>query len=123
VIDKRRGLHGVLKQLIVVSFVLAFLAAARVFLRGRTDTALEVLALRQQVAVLKRRRLRPPLSVLDRLFWTVLQETWAGWKDVLVIVKPETVVNWHRAGFRLYWRWKSRSRGGRPRIAKKKSVS
>ena len=101
----------------MVSFVLAFLAAARVFLRGRADTALEVLALRQQVAVLKRRRPRPPLSVLDRLFWTVLRETWARWKDVLVIVKPDTVVKWHRAGFRLYWRWKSRSRGGRPRIA------
>jgi hypothetical protein len=116
VIDKRRGLHAVLKRLIVVSFVLAFFAAARVFLHGRTDTALEVLALRQQVAVLKRRRPRPPLSVLDRLFWTVLRQTWARWKDVLVIVKPR-VVNWHRAGFRLYWRWKSRSRGGRPRIA------
>jgi hypothetical protein len=56
--DKRRGLHSVLKRRIVVSFVLAFLAAARVFLRGRTDTALEVLALRQQVAVLKRKRPR-----------------------------------------------------------------
>src|SRR6516225_6379191 len=116
VIDKRRGLDGVLKQLIVVSFVLAFLAAARVFWRGRADTALEVLALRQQVAALKRRQPRPPLSVLDRLFWTVLRETWARWKDVLVIVKPDTVVKWHRAGFRLYWRWKSRSRGGRPGI-------
>jgi hypothetical protein len=80
----------VLKRLIVVSFVLAFLAAAHVFWRGRTDTALEVLALRQQVAVLKRRRPRPPLSALDRLFWTVLRETWARWEDVLVIVKPET---------------------------------
>ena len=79
-----------LKRLIVVSFVLAFLAAARVFLRGRADTTLEVLALRQQVAVLKRRRPRPPLSAMDRLFWTVLRETWAPWEDVLVIVKPET---------------------------------
>jgi hypothetical protein len=68
VIDRDRGLHGVLKRLIVVSFVLAFFAAARVFLRSRTDTALEVLALRQQVAVLKRRRPRPPVSALDRLF-------------------------------------------------------
>src|SRR6516225_1613507 len=101
----------------MVSFVLAFLAAARVFLRGRADTGLEVLALRQQVAVLKRRQPRPPLSVLGRLFWTVLRETWARWKDVLVIVKPDTVVKWHRGGFQLYWRWKSRSRGGRPRIA------
>jgi transposase InsO family protein len=100
----------------VASFILALLAAARVYFRSRTDTALEVLALRQQLAVLKRRRPRPPVSSLDRLFWTVLRRTWARWKDVLVIVKPETVVGWHRAGFRLYWRWRSRPRGGRPRI-------
>jgi hypothetical protein len=101
----------------VVFVVLAFLAAGRVFWRSRADIALDLLALRQQVAVLRRRRPRPPLSALDRLFWTVLRETWARWKDVLVIVKPETVVHWHRAGFSLYWRWKSRPRGGRPRIA------
>ena len=81
-----------------MSFILAFMATARVSSRSRADTALEVLALRQQVAVLKRRRPRPPLSALDRLFWTVLRETWARWQDVLVIVKPETVVKWHRAG-------------------------
>src|SRR5262249_34941666 len=80
--------------------------------------AVEVLALRQQVAVLKRRRLRPPLRPLDRLFWTVLRSTWSRWKDALVIVQPETVVGWHRAAFRLYWRWKSRPRGGRPTISK-----
>ena len=74
------------------------MAAARVFVRSRADTALDVLALRQQVAVLKRRRPRWPLSALDRLFWTLLRETWARWQDVLVIVKPETVVKWHRAG-------------------------
>jgi hypothetical protein len=45
-----------------------------------------------------------------------LRATWSRWKDALVIVKPETVVGWHRAGFRWYWRWKSRPRGGRPRI-------
>jgi hypothetical protein len=101
--------------LIHLSFILALLAAARVYFRSRTDTALEVLAL-QQVTVLKRRRPRPPLSRLDRLFWTVLRETWARWKDVLVIVQPDTVVGWHRAGFRLYWRWRSRPREGRPRI-------
>ena len=52
---------------------------------------------------------------VDRLFWTTLRRVWTNWADVLVIVKPETVVGWHRAGFRLYWRWRSRSRGGRPR--------
>ena len=85
----------------VISLVLAVLAALRVYFRSRTDAALEVLALRQQVAVLKRRRPRPPLGALDRLFWTILRQTWGRWKDVLVIVKPETVVGWHRAGFRM----------------------
>ena len=101
-----------------MSFVLGLFAAARVFFRNRADTALEVLALRQQVAVLKRKRPRPPLRPLDRWFWTVLRQTWARWKEVLVIVKPETVTGWHRAGFRLYWRWRSRPRRGRPRITK-----
>ena len=84
-------------------FVLSILAAIRVFLRSRGDTALEVLALRQQVAVLKRNRPRPKLNSLDRLFWATLRRIWCRWTDVLVIVKPETVVGWHRARFRLYW--------------------
>ena len=58
-----------------------------------------------------------PLGRSSPLFWTVLRETWDRCKDVLVIVKPDTVVKWHRVGFRLYWRWKSRPRGGRPRIS------
>src|ERR1700688_5246067 len=101
----------------MLDFVLAVLAAVRVFVRSRSDTALEVLALRQQVAVLKRQRPRPTLSCLDRFFWTTLRHLWPRWSDVLLIVKPETVVRWHRAGFRLYWRWRSRPRGGRPRIS------
>lgn len=100
----------------MLPFTLSFLAALRVFFRSRSDTALEVLALRQQVAVLKRKRPRPPLNSLDRLLWTTLRRVWSRWADVLVIVKPETVVGWHRIGFRLYWRWRSRSRGGRPKI-------
>ena len=100
----------------VIPLLLSLVVAARAFFRSRTDIALEILALRQQVAVLKRKRPRPRLSPLDRLFWTVLRTTWSHWRDALVIVKPETVVGWHRAGFRLYWHWKSRRRGGRPRI-------
>ena len=84
----------------VLEFLLSLLAALRVFFRSRSDTALEVLALRQQVAVLKRKRPRPTLNSLDRLFWTTLRRFWSRWADVLVIVKPETVVGWHRAGFR-----------------------
>jgi hypothetical protein len=76
----------------MLSFVLAILAAVRAYFRSRTDTPLEILALRQQVAVLERRRPRPPLDAVDRLFWTVLRQAWARWKDVLVMVKPETVM-------------------------------
>ena len=97
-------------------FVFSLLGAVRVFFSTRRDTALEVLALRQQIAVLKRKRPRPPLNSLDRLFWTALRRLWPRWTDLLVIVKPETAVGWHRAGFRLYWRWRSRPGGGRPAI-------
>ena len=97
--------------------ITAFLAAIRAFFRSRVDISLEVLALRQQVAVLKRKRPRPSLNCLDRFFWTTLRHIWPRWSDVLVIVKPETVVGWHRAGFRLYWRWRSRPRDGRPKVS------
>ena len=82
----------------MLNLMLAFLAAIRIFFRTRLDISLEVLALRQQVAVLKRKRPRPSLNRLDRFFWTTLRQTWPRWSDVLVIVKPETVVGWHRAG-------------------------
>src|SRR5262245_48610848 len=101
----------------MLELFLSLLAAARVFFRSRGDAALEVLALRQQVAVLKRQRPRPMLTRIDRLFWTALRHWWPRRSDALIIVKPETVVRWHHAGFRLYWRWRSRHRGGRPRIS------
>ena len=102
----------------MIEFILGLIAVARVFVASRTDTALEILALRQQVAVLQRKRPRPPLTLVDRLFWTALRRFWPRWSQVLVIVRPETVVAWHRASFRLYWRWRSRSRGGRPNVTK-----
>ena len=101
----------------MLEFLLSLWAAGRVFFRTRGDVALEILALRQQVAVLKRQRPRPALRFFDRLFWTTLRRLWSRWADVLLIVKPETVVSWHRAGFRLYWRWRSRARGGRPKVS------
>ena len=100
----------------MLRLIVAVLATIRVLFRSRVDIALEVLALRQQVAVLKRKRPRPVLTSLDRVFWTALRQVWPRWSEVLAIVKPETVVGWHRAGFRLYWRWRSRPRGGRPKI-------
>jgi hypothetical protein len=93
---------------VLVDSVLSCRAALRALLQTRGDSALEILALRQQLAVLKRKRPRPQLNRLDRIFWTALRRCWSGWSEVLIIVKPETVVGWHRAGFRLYWRWRSR---------------
>ena len=88
----------------------------RAVCRLRSDLALENLALRQQLTVLSRRHPRPRLTTGDRFFWVMLRRVWVKWTDPLIIVKPDTVVGWHRAGFRLYWRWKSRSRGGRPKV-------
>jgi len=68
--------------------VLAVIAALRVFFRSRLDTSLEVLALRHQVAVLKRKRQRTRLTRIDRLLWITLRSAWSRWSDALVIVKP-----------------------------------
>ena len=75
------------------------------------------LALRQQLSVLSRRHPRPRLTSVDRFFWVMLRRTWLGWTDALIVVKPDTVMGWHRAGFRLYWRFRSRVKKqvGRPR--------
>jgi putative transposase len=85
---------------------------------SRLTLATEILALRQQLAVLNQAAHRPKLRRRDRFFWVILSRLWGHWRAVLVIVKPETVIKWHRAGFRLYWKWKSRRRRtGRPRIS------
>lgn len=89
----------------------------RAIFRSRVDIALEVLALRQQVAVIKRQQPRPPLTCFDRFFWSTLRRVWPRWSDVLVIVKLDTVIGWRRAGFRLYWRWRSRQRGADRKLA------
>lgn len=91
-------------------------SALRSSLRARPDLVLENLALRQQLATLALRR-RPTLRPADRAFWVLLRRFWPPWRSVLVVVQPDTVVGWHRAGFRLYWAWLSRRRtGGRPRL-------
>ena len=84
--------------------------------RSRRSLALENFALRHQLYVLQRPRSRIPLKKRDRLLWVVLSRIWRDWRKPLTIVQPETVVRWHRQGFRLYWRWKSRDRG-RPRTS------
>jgi transposase InsO family protein len=94
----------------------ALFATARSSLRPQRELALENLALRQQLAILHRRTKRPTLNKADRAFWVALCRLWPDWQNALIIVKPETVIGWHRKGFKLYWTWKSRKRGGRPPI-------
>jgi len=77
---------------------------------SRHDLLLENLALREQLAVLKARHPQPRFTVQDKFFWVLLGRFWSRWKNALVLVRPETVVGWHRSGFKLYWKWLSRHR-------------
>ena len=89
--------------------------------RSRRSLMLENLALRQQLAVLKREHPRPRLGPLDKLFWVLALRFWSQWKESLILVLPDTVVRWHQAGFKLYWAMlcKVRKRvGGGRRISK-----
>ena len=85
-------------------------------LQSRAALAAENLALRQQLAVLQRSVKRPRFHRRDRIFWVWLSRLWHGWRSSLIVVQPETVLRWHREGFSLYWRWKSRGRCGRPKL-------
>ena len=86
------------------------------FFRCRSEQALVELALRQQLATYSQRGPKPRIIPVDRAFWVSLSQIWSGWKDALVIVQPDTVVRWHRKGFRLYWRSISKPGPGRPHI-------
>jgi putative transposase len=80
--------------------------------RSRLALQAEILALRHQLNVLKRStHARRRLRISDRILWVWLSQLWPDWRSALLIVKPETVIRWHRKGFRLYWRWKSRHPG------------
>jgi putative transposase len=90
------------------------LATARSSLKPQRELALENLALRRQVAILHRKSKRPKLTKADRAFWVALCRLWPDWHNALLVVKPQTVIGWHRKGFKLYRSWKSRNTGGRP---------
>src|SRR5215470_3256929 len=85
--------------------------------RTRRELALEYLALRQQLAVWKAHQPRPRLTEMDQIFWVLLSRLGTSWRDALQLIRPETVVGWHRQGFRRYRAWKSRRRSGRPVIS------
>jgi len=91
-------------------------AVVRALFAKRADLVAENLALRQQLIVLHRKTKRPRLKTKDRVFWLWLARSWGGWRESLIVVKPATVVRWHRQGFKYYWAWKSRHKGGRPAV-------
>ena len=77
----------------------------------------EIVLLRHQLGVLRLRMpSKPKLTVADRLLFVWLYRLFPSLLNAVTIIRPETVIRWHRMGFRLYWRWKSRSRGGRPKV-------
>jgi putative transposase len=100
----------------VLNLLRSLVFAALALFRTRRQLAVETLALRHQLGVLRRSVKRPRLTNADRGLWVLLSRRWSGWSDALIVVKPATVVKWHRAGFRRYWTWRSRPKGGRPGI-------
>lgn len=95
-----------------------FSALRRCF-RTRLALQAEIIALRHQLVVLQRKNAchRIHLQASDRILWVWLSRLWSDWRSALLIVKPETVIAWHRKGFKLYWTWKSRQTDGRPAVS------
>ena len=101
------------------ALLVALLAALQSVVRSRLELGAEILALRHQLAVLQRQTpKRPRLGHADRWLWVLLSRVWWNWRSALQLVRPDTVVRWHRRGFARYWRWRSsRRRPGRPALA------
>jgi putative transposase len=101
----------------MITLLLHLLRLLAFLVGGHRQLALENLALRQQLSVYKRTATRPKLRTTDRLFWIGLVRVWAGWRQSLVIVTPDTVLRWQRRRFREYWtRLSGRTTGGRPPV-------
>ena len=102
----------------MLDYLLLLVAFVRVLVGSRAEAAVENLMLRQQLAVLTRpTRKRPRLRRCDKVFWVLARRLWRHWSQHLVVVQPATVIRWHRQGWKLFWRWKSRPRLGRPRLS------
>jgi hypothetical protein len=100
----------------MIDVIITLLSSLFAAFRGRKKLVAENLALRHHLMVIHRQVKRARLTNAVRSLWVILRRFWPDWDKALVLVKPATVIAWHRAGFRLYWRWKSRTKGGRPRI-------
>jgi hypothetical protein len=103
----------------MLTIILSLFSSARHTFQTRAALQAEILALRHQLLVLLRssRGHRLHVSRADRFLWVWLARFWSGWRSALVVFTPETVIAWHRKGFRLYWKWKSRHPVGRPSLS------
>ena len=101
----------------LISRIYVLLQTLRYIFYSQAGLLLEITVLRQQLAVLKKQKPRPKLSRFDRIFWVWLRRFWNKWKNSLLIVDPQTVVNWHKKGFKLYWRFisqRGKNKGKQP---------
>ena len=100
----------------MLGFLLGLFRLVWLFGKGHHAVVLEDMALRQQLAIYKRKQKRPRLIGWDRWFWIGLSQVWKDWRRALVVVHPDTVVRWHRERFRRYWAnlSKATARRGRP---------
>ncbi len=111
------GPETIASQDVAMGWIIQLLALINALLADRSRLALENVALRQQLAVLRRSVNRAKIDDSDRVFWILIRRLLDSWRDTLLIVKPETVIKWHRKGWRYYWRRKSQGgRQGRPKI-------
>jgi hypothetical protein len=113
-----KSLHLQSRDRLPSEAMLTLLFSLRDCFRARAVLQAEILALRHQLLVLQRssRRHSLPLRWADRILWAWLSRLWNDWRSASLLVKPGPVIAWHRKGFRLYWRWKSRRFDGRPSI-------
>src|SRR5438132_13667480 len=95
------------------AILLSFLRSSRAYFQSRADLQMEILALRHQIVVLQRRTPKPKLKPADRRFWVGLSQFWPRCRSALWIVKPATVIDWHRRGFRWYWTLENSARTAR----------
>ncbi len=101
----------------MIAFPILFLHVVVSPFKTKARLEAEIIMLRYQLTVLRRRfPSKPKLAVADRLLFVWLHRLFPSLLNAITIVQPETIIRWHRAGFRLYWRWKARSRGGRPKV-------
>src|SRR2546428_12533876 len=101
----------------MLDVLFSFLSSFRMYFQSSAEVQLEILALRHQIAVLQRKTPKPKLTSADRRLWVWPSRSWFRWRSALVVVKPDTVINWHRRGFRWYWTWKVRhGKAGRPGV-------